>query len=102
MTVTRLRVRMRRGVSAVLGLLAALPIWVDFMRAYIDSRPDKDEPPQFKAPGNIVFLAVDKGNGAVLSSSDAPGSITEAVLEKKHGGAVALPVGAAASPERKG
>ena len=36
------------------------------MKAYIDGRPDKDEPPQFEAPGNIVFLAVDKANGAVL------------------------------------
>ena len=69
------------------GALAALPIWVDFMKAYIDSRPDKDEPPQFEAPGNIVFLAVDKGNGAVLSSSDAPGSITEAFISGTQPGA---------------
>ena len=48
------------------GALAALPIWVDFMKAYIDGRPDKAEPPAFEAPGNIVFLAVDKSNGAVL------------------------------------
>ena len=34
------------------------------MKAYIDGRPDKDDPPQFEAPGNIVFLAVDKANGA--------------------------------------
>ena len=36
-------------------------MWMEFMKAYIDGRPDKDEPPQFEAPGNIVFLAVDKG-----------------------------------------
>ena len=30
------------------------------MKAYIDGRPDKDDPPEFEAPGNIVFLPVDK------------------------------------------
>jgi penicillin-binding protein 1A len=69
------------------GALAALPIWVDFMKAYIDGHADKDDPPQFEAPGNIVFLAVDKSNGAVLSSSDAPGSITEAFISGTQPGA---------------
>jgi penicillin-binding protein 1A len=68
------------------GALAALPIWVDFMKAYIAMRPDKDDPPQFEAPGNIVFLAVDKDNGAVLSS-EAPGSITEAFISGTQPGA---------------
>jgi len=68
------------------GALAALPIWVEFMKAYIDTRPDKDDPPEFEAPGNIVFLAVDKQNGAVLSS-DAPGSITEAFIAGTQPGA---------------
>ena len=68
------------------GALAALPIWVDFMKAYIEGRPDKDDPPQFEAPGNIVFLAVDKSNGTVLSS-DAPGSITEAFISGTQPGA---------------
>ncbi len=61
------------------GALAALPIWMEFMKAYIDSRPDKDDPPQFQAPGNIVFLSVEKGNGAVLPS-DTPGAIHEAFI----------------------
>jgi penicillin-binding protein 1A len=68
------------------GALAALPIWVEFMKAYIDSRPDKTEPPQFEAPGNIVFLAVDKLNGAVLPS-EAPGSIHEAFISGTQPGA---------------
>jgi penicillin-binding protein 1A len=72
------------------GALAALPIWVDFMKAYIDTRPDKDDPPEFEAPGNIVFLAVDKQNGAVLSS-DAPGSITEAFIAGTQPGANSFP-----------
>ena len=61
------------------GAKAALPIWMDFMQAYIDLRPDKDHPPQFAAPGNIVFLSVDKSNGAVLPP-DTPGAINEAFI----------------------
>ena len=68
------------------GALAALPIWVDFMKAYIDGREDKDDPPTFEAPGNIVFLAVDQLNGAVLSS-EAPGSINEAFIAGTQPGA---------------
>jgi len=68
------------------GALAALPIWVDFMKAYIDGREDKDDPPAFEAPGNIVFLAVDQLNGAVLSS-EAPGSINEAFISGTQPGA---------------
>jgi len=59
------------------GALAALPIWVEFMKAYIDGRPDKDDPPAFEAPGNIVFLAVDKGNGAPTGEG---GGINEAFI----------------------
>ena len=61
------------------GSFAALPMWMEFMQAYIDLRPDKDEPPQFAAPGNIVFLAVDKSNGAVLPP-ETPGAINEAFI----------------------
>jgi penicillin-binding protein 1A len=68
------------------GALAALPIWMEFMKAYIDRRPDKDDPPQFKAPGNIVFLSVEKGNGAVLPS-DTPGAIREAFISGTQPGA---------------
>src|SRR4051812_28589432 len=63
--------------AAEQGAFAALPIWMDFMKAYIALRPDKDDPPEFAAPGNIVFLAVDKGNGA---PSEAAGSIHEAFI----------------------
>jgi penicillin-binding protein 1A len=68
------------------GALAALPIWAEFMKAYIDGRPDKNEPPQFEAPGNIVFLAVDKLNGAVLPT-ETPGSIHEAFISGTQPGA---------------
>ena len=68
------------------GALAALPIWMEFMKAYIDGRPDKDDPPQFEAPGNIVFLAVDKATGAVLPA-DTPGGISEAFISGTQPGA---------------
>ena len=68
-----------RSAAAEQGSFAALPMWMEFMKAYIDGRPDKDEPPQFEAPGNIVFLTVDKGDGAVLPS-DTPGAIREAFI----------------------
>jgi penicillin-binding protein 1A len=72
--------------TAEQGAFAALPIWMDFMKAYIDGRPDKDDPPEFAAPGNIVFLAVDKGNGAVLPA-ETPGSIREAFISGTQPGA---------------
>src|SRR5439155_18602242 len=50
------------------GAKAALPIWMEFMRGYIDGRPDKDHPPAFEAPENIVFVTVDKGDCAVLGT----------------------------------
>ena len=68
------------------GAFAALPIWMEFMRAYIDSRSDKDDPPQFEAPGNIVFLAVDKSNGALLPA-ETPGAIHEAFISGTQPGA---------------
>ena len=43
------------------GAQAALPIWMDFMKAYIDTRADRKNPPQFEAPGNIVFVTLDNG-----------------------------------------
>jgi penicillin-binding protein 1A len=39
------------------GGVAALPIWNDFMRAYIETR-DPKSPPEFVPPGNIVFVPV--------------------------------------------
>jgi membrane carboxypeptidase/penicillin-binding protein len=39
--------------TAEQGSLAALPMWMEFMQAYIDGREDKDDPRDFQAPGNI-------------------------------------------------
>jgi membrane carboxypeptidase/penicillin-binding protein len=73
--------------NAEQGSFAALPMWMEFMQTYIDGRPDKDNPPEFAAPGNIVFLAVDKGNGAVLPA-DTPGSINEAFIAGTQPGGI--------------
>jgi penicillin-binding protein 1A len=60
------------------GAQAALPIWIDFMRAYIDARGDRSAPPQFEAPGNIVFVTLDSGiteafiNGTEPRATAAP------------------------------
>jgi penicillin-binding protein 1A len=72
--------------TAEQGAYVALPIWMEFMKNYIDARPDKDDPPEFAAPGNIVFLAVDQSNGGVLPSA-MPGSIHEAFISGTQPGA---------------
>ncbi|MGC4082967.1 MAG: penicillin-binding transpeptidase domain-containing protein [Vicinamibacterales bacterium] len=61
------------------GAKAALPMWMDFMQAYIASRTDCDNPPQFQPPGNIVFLAVDKHTGTA-TGADTPDAITDAFI----------------------
>jgi len=61
------------------GAVAALPIWMEFMKAYIAGRPDKDQRPEFQAPGNIVFVPVDKATGSV-ANGEAPGAISEAFI----------------------
>jgi penicillin-binding protein 1A len=61
------------------GSLAALPMWMEFMQAYIATRPDKDDPPEFQVPGNIVFLPVDKTSGALQPAGSA-GAIDEAFI----------------------
>jgi penicillin-binding protein 1A len=54
------------------GAIAALPIWMEFMKAYIAARADKEPRPEFQAPGNIVVLAIDQATGGVA----VPGSTT--------------------------
>jgi penicillin-binding protein 1A len=66
------------------GATAALPIWIDFMRTYIDQRGDRSSPPEFAAPGNIVYVTLDTGmteafiNGTQPQSADVvPISVSE-------------------------
>ncbi|MFP5380467.1 MAG: penicillin-binding protein, partial [Vicinamibacteria bacterium] len=59
------------------GTTAALPIWIDIMRGYLETVPDRETPPAFEPPGNVVFLSVDRATG---QPSDAPTAITEAFI----------------------
>jgi penicillin-binding protein 1A len=54
------------------GASAALPIWMDFMRAYIDTQGDRSNPPQFDAPGNIVFVTLDSGINEAFINGTQP------------------------------
>jgi penicillin-binding protein 1A len=58
------------------GGVTALPIWIDFMREYITLRGDRENPPTFEPPGNIVFVAVDGATGA----GDSGPAINEAFI----------------------
>ena len=65
--------------AAEQGSFTALPIWMDFMNAYIGGRPDKNDPPAFDAPANIVFRSVDASTGNVLPP-DSAGGVYEAFI----------------------
>jgi penicillin-binding protein 1A len=58
------------------GSEAALPIWIDIMKAWIG---DRSEPPKFEPPGNIVFVSVDKASGSAADET-TPGAISEAFI----------------------
>ena len=60
------------------GAQAALPIWIDFMRAYIDERGDRDAPPTFDAPGNIVFVTLDSGLSEAFINGTQPAGLIPA------------------------
>ena len=72
------------------GAVAALPIWMEFMKAYIANQPDKDRRPEFQAPGNIVFMPVDKGSGTVTGEG-AAGAISEAFIAGTQPGGLGRP-----------
>ena len=61
------------------GAVAALPIWMSFMKAYIDRYGDREHPPVFEPPGNIVFVMVDRATGAPVDASEA-GALNEAFI----------------------
>jgi penicillin-binding protein 1A len=58
------------------GSDTALPIWMDIMKAWIGKRT---EVPTFEAPGNIVFMSVDRHTGDA-ALAEIPGAITEAFI----------------------
>jgi penicillin-binding protein 1A len=65
--------------AAEQGALAALPMWMEFMQGYIAGRDDRYDPPEFQAPGNIVFLPVDQKTGAAVPLG-TPGALNEAFV----------------------
>ena len=62
--------------SGETGAQAALPIWIDFMRVYIDKRADRARPPQFEAPGNIVFVTLPSGITEAFINGTQPADLT--------------------------
>jgi penicillin-binding protein 1A len=68
--------------SGMTGAEAALPIWINIFKAWMGDRKD---PPKFEAPGNIVFVAVDKTTGA---PTDVPGSLNEAFIAGTQPGSI--------------
>ncbi len=66
------------------GSEAALPVWIDIMKAWIG---DRKEPPKFDPPGNIVFVAVDRGSGQATDAT-TPGSISEAFIAGTQPGSI--------------
>jgi penicillin-binding protein 1A len=60
------------------GTTAALPIWIDIMKAHLEDR-DREHPPAFEPPANIVFVPVDRDTGAPVDPG-TPQSITEAFI----------------------
>jgi penicillin-binding protein 1A len=66
------------------GSEAALPIWIDIMKAWIGERKD---PPKFEPPGNIVFVSVEKGSGTPLLEG-SPGAISEAFIAGTQPGGI--------------
>jgi len=53
------------------GTTAALPMWMDFMKAYIDTYGNRENPPKFESPGNIVFMPVDRYTGEPATPESA-------------------------------
>ncbi|CAN5725654.1 PBP1A family penicillin-binding protein [soil metagenome] len=66
------------------GTTAALPIWIDIMKAWIG---DRKEAPKFEPPGNIVFMTVDRGTGGVATEG-TPGAISEAFIAGTQPGSI--------------
>ncbi len=69
------------------GAEAALPIWMEFMKAYIDRYGDREHPPTFDAPGNIVFMSVDRVTGLPVADN-APNAISEAFIAGTQPGGI--------------
>ena len=47
-------------------------IWMDFMKVYLEKYGDRKNPPQFEAPGNIVFVTLDSGVAEAFINGTQP------------------------------
>jgi penicillin-binding protein 1A len=54
------------------GAQAALPIWIDFMKAYLGQRGDLENVPAFEPPGNIVFVTLENGINEAFINGTQP------------------------------
>jgi penicillin-binding protein 1A len=64
--------------SGETGAAAALPIWMDFMKVYIQNYGDRQNPPRFEPPGNIVFVTLASGNVEAFINGTQPETISQA------------------------
>jgi penicillin-binding protein 1A len=65
----------------------ALPIWIEFMKAYMGDRPPTTT---FDPPSNVVFVPVDPKTGRVTDNG-TPGAIQEAFIAGTQPGVVLQP-----------
>jgi penicillin-binding protein 1A len=57
------------------GAVAALPIWIDIMQTWVDrQRKAGKTPPEFPAPGNIVFATNEAGQQEAFIAGTEPGA----------------------------
>ena len=70
--------------SGETGAAAALPIWMDFMKVYIEKHGDRKSPPQFEAPGNIVFVTLDSGITEAFINGTQPTATASARLRRRR------------------
>jgi penicillin-binding protein 1A len=70
------------------GARAALPIWMDYVKVALESRPPRD----FEVPSGVVFARID-GRTGLLAAPDAADAAFQAFLEgtEPHESAAAAP-----------
>jgi penicillin-binding protein 1A len=80
------------------GAAAALPIWMDVMRTHIEQSGDRKNPPQFEAPGNIVFVTLaDTGITEAFINGTQPAVMPELPTDAMPASSI-TPVSAVALP----
>jgi membrane carboxypeptidase/penicillin-binding protein len=55
------------------GTTAALPIWIDLMKPYIEKRRAAGKLPEFQRPGNIIFTDTGAGTEAFIAGTQPGG-----------------------------